>query len=166
MIDFQQMTAAAKSQGLFRTFDATVLNGIVNSDDSIAVAIGHDPSQPIDFSDTLGAIESIIAMDNGFDGGAIFEWSSPNIWQSHTLFSQSCRGRHAIDFSYSMIREMFTHWGAEELWGATPVSNRAAHIFNRKIGAHYVGQGQHHSSGHVLHFRVFRDEWLEKHPLR
>lgn len=163
MLDFPAMTARMDAQGLLRTFDARLINGIVNRNPDIAKAILHDPATGnFDASAAVGAFRSIILMDNRADAAAMFEWSSPTIWQAHTVFDHTHRGKLAIQTAKTMIREMFTVWQAEEIWGATPVDNRAAHFFNRKIGAQYVGQDEHHTSGTVLNFRIKRDEWLSR----
>ena len=144
-----------------RTFDASVVNRIVNDNPDIAAAITHDPSKGLfDAQELLGAVYSFILMDNREDGAALFEWSSPNVWQSHTVFDHTCRGAHAIEAAKRMVKEMFTVWDAKELWGQTPIANRAARLFNRKIGARASGMGEHWAVGEVEYFTIEREGWL------
>lgn len=147
-----------------RTFDATLVNSIVNQNPDIARAITHDPANgPFDAQELLSAVYSFILMDNRSDGAALFEWSSPRVWQSHTLFGHGARGKKAIADAKAMVREMFTVWGAKEVWGQTPVGNRPALMFNRIIGATSSGLGDHWAVGEVEYFTIERDSWLAKH---
>ena len=144
-----------------RTFDANVVNHIVNTNPKIMESIQYDPAEgPFDLQPYCEAVFSCILMDNRKDAAAFFHWSSPQIWQAHTVFGTTCRGRAAINTAKDMLREMFTVWDAEQIWGQTPIDNRAAHWFNRQIGAEYLGEDVHHTIGDVLNFRIRRDDWL------
>ena len=82
-----------------------------------------------------------VVLSNGEDAVAIFEITAPGIYQSHTLFGPTCRGRKAIDTAKEMVAWMFDH-GARIVWGATPKYNRKALLFNRMIGAKVVREGE------------------------
>jgi hypothetical protein len=79
------------------------------------------------------AITRTVILSNGEDALAAFELTAPGVYQSHTLFSPTCRGRRAIETAIEMVRWMFSH-GAICVWGSTPRSNRKACLFNRWIG--------------------------------
>ena len=148
-----------------RTYDASLINSIVNANPDIARAILHDPEDGLfDTQECLGAVYSFILLDNRVDGGMLFEWSSPNIWQAHTVFGPTCRGKMAIADAKDIIREMFVLWDAKQLWGQTPVGNRQARMFNRMIGATSRGMADHWASGEVEYFTIDRDDWLRKNP--
>lgn len=146
-----------------RTLDATLVNAIVNTSPAIMAALHHDPAEgPWDAQPFVDCIYSVILLDNREDAAGLFQWSAPDIWQVHTIFSHTCRGRRALETGCAMLRSIFTEWEAEMVWGHTPKDNRAAHWFNRQLGAEYVGEDVHHHVGDCLNFRVRRDEWMKR----
>ncbi len=146
-----------------RTFDASIHNRIGN-DPSVVTAIKHDPALgPIFFDELAKEPDYFALLHNGKDAASIFEFRGPGIWESHTMFLPSCRGRKGIEAAKAMIHEMFTEHGADILWGATPIDNRAAQMFNRFIGAKTLGTGVHAVSGPVRYFRVDKAEWVRDH---
>lgn len=76
----------------------------------------------------------VIVLSNGEDAVAAFEMTAPRVFQSHTLFSETCRGKKAVETGREMVAWMFEH-GADVVWGATPRDNLKALIFNSAIGA-------------------------------
>jgi hypothetical protein len=95
------------------------------------------------------AVENCIILSNGVDAVAAFEEGNlKGIYQAHTMFAPSCRGRLAIEAGRAMLKWMFDH-GASGIWGATPMSNRAARWFNRQIGGSVVGQDTFEAEGPV-----------------
>jgi hypothetical protein len=80
------------------------------------------------------SITKCIVLSNGVDAMAVFEATTPFVFQSHILFTETCRGRRAIETGKAMVEWMFDH-GALTLWGATPRRNRKARWFNRQLGA-------------------------------
>lgn len=70
------------------------------------------------------------------DGGAMFAWRGPNIYEGHTFFR--CRGRDAIRLGRDVLREIETR-GARLVWGITPEGLRHVRWFNRQVG--FVSHG-------------------------
>ena len=99
-------------------------------------------------------ITRTVILSNGEDAVAAFEMTAPGIYQSHTLFSATCRGRRAIDTAIEMVRWMFDH-GATVVWGSTPRDNRKACLFNRWIGASELPT----SDETDIVFEIRRDGW-------
>ena len=146
-----------------RTFDAS-LHNVIGNHPRVVTAIEHDPALGPIFFDNLANEPAFFALlHNGADAAAIFEWSAPGVWQSHTMFLPSCRGRKGIEAAKMMMAEMFLLHDADILWGQTPVHNRAARLFNKWIGAEERGRGVHHVAGDVVYFRVDKDNWLSEH---
>lgn len=75
-----------------------------------------------------------IILSNGTDAIGAFDQTAPGVYQSHTMFAATCRGRRAIDTGKAMVAWMFDH-GADIVWGATPRTNQKACWFNRQLGA-------------------------------
>lgn len=111
------------------------VNRIANSD---AVRPFFRPDgEPVDLTpvvETPSTQSGCVVLSNGEDAVAIFELTAPRVYQSHTLFAETCRGRRAIDTAKEMVAWMFAH-GADVVWGCTPRENRKACWFNRQIGA-------------------------------
>lgn len=116
-----------------------IINRIANSE-GVREFIRPD-GEPMDFTplaDLPPTQTGAVVLSNGEDAVAVFEITAPGIYQSHTMFAKTCRGRKAIDTGREMVDWMFDH-GADVVWGATPRWNRPACWFNRKIGAKVIG---------------------------
>lgn len=119
--------------------DFSLISRIANSD-RVRPFIRPDGEQ-MDFSALEGrriTETGVIILSNGEDALGLFEITAPGIYQAHTLFDASCRGRKAIDTAREMLNWMFSH-GARIIWGSTPRINRPAVIFNRLVGAQEIG---------------------------
>ncbi len=137
-----------------REWDAELHNRIAN-DPAVKPTFGYNQG-PTDLSPLLAEPESYILLSNGSDGAVIYEWSAPGVWQAHTMFLPSCRGRRAIDDAKAMIAWMFDHAAAEMLWGQTPMTNRPARMFNRLFGGKPAGLGREANGREVEYFKVER----------
>ena len=62
------------------------------------------------------AITRTILLSNGIDALGAFELTVPGVYQGHTLFAETCRGRRAIETAIDMVRWMFDH-GANKCLG-------------------------------------------------
>lgn len=132
------------------------INRIANSD-GVREYIRPD-GQQMDWTplaERSPAITRTVILSNGDDALAAFELTAPGIYQSHTLFAETCRGRRAIDTAIEMVRWMFDH-GATVVWGSTPRSNRKACLFNRWIGASELPT----SDEIDIVFEIRRDGWV------
>jgi hypothetical protein len=143
-----------------RTFDPSLHNYIANHP-AVAPYLAHDPALgPLFFDNLVLEPQFYALLHNGRDAAMIFEWSSPHVWQQHTMFLKSCRGKQAVVEAKKMLRHMFEVEGAVMIWGQTPLDNRAARMFNRWCGGKSVGFGDHHVVGPVEYFSRDRAEWL------
>lgn len=119
--------------------DITLINRIANSD-RVRPFIRPD-GEPMDFSAFEGkriTETGVVILSNGEDALGLFEITAPGIYQAHTLFDASCRGRRAIDTAREMLNYMFAH-GARVIWGSTPRMLRHVMMFNRIVGAQEIG---------------------------
>lgn len=123
---------------------------------------GHFGPRDKDLSPLLNEPGAYVLLDNGEDAACVFEWSAPRIWQAHTYFLPSARGKKGIEAGKAFIRLMFDD-GARLLWGQTPTANRQARMFNRLIGAVSDGFDVHPYSGEIEYFVVEREAWLHRH---
>lgn len=119
--------------------DISLINRIANSD-RVRPFIRPD-GQPMDFSILAGRRPTetgVVILSNGEDALGLFEITAPGIYQAHTLFGETCRGRKAIDTAREMLNWMFSH-GARIIWGSTPRFLRHVMMFNRLVGAQEIG---------------------------
>jgi len=119
--------------------DVSFLNSLANSDD-VRPFIRPDGAA-LDFAPIAGKRMTEIGgvvLSNGSDAAAIFDMTADGVFQSHTLFGPTCRGRRAIEQAREFVGWMFDH-GARVLWGSTPRDNAKARWFNRQIGARVIG---------------------------
>lgn len=70
------------------------------------------------------------------DGGAIFVWRGPGIYEVHVMFEQ--RGRDVLALSHRMLAHMRENYGADTFWAAVPwdqsKQSRKVRLFTRLMG--------------------------------
>ena len=69
------------------------------------------------------------------EGGAIFVWRGPGIYEAHCFLEQ--RGREALDTVSAMLRTMFEDYGARLIWSA--ILDRKVKLFVRRLGWKSLG---------------------------
>lgn len=89
-----------------------------------------------------------------------FEWSAPGVYQMHSLSLPTFRGKDMMNAAKKLIEAMFIEYGADMIWGMTPLGNRAARMFNRKIGAKSCGFKTHFAAGDCELFRNSKARWI------
>jgi len=87
---------------------------------------GHRPDFEPFLADTMN-----VCLACG-EGGAIFVWRGPGIFEVHVFFEQ--RGREVIRLSHAMLDIMRKEHGAELFWAAVPVKSRRVIMFTRLMG--------------------------------
>lgn len=133
-----------------RETDEELINRIAN-DPAILPHFDLGRTGALDFLPCILSPDDYIVLSNGEDAAAMFEWSAPGVWEGHTMFLPSCRGRRAVKTGKAMLAWMFEN-GAEMIWGQTPTILRHVRWFNRQIGFSLAGIGFHHVSGEVERF--------------
>jgi hypothetical protein len=70
------------------------------------------------------------------NGGAMFVWRGPGIFEVHVLFEQ--RGREVLDLSHRMLAHMRENYGARLFWASVPYDggkqSRKVRLFTRMMG--------------------------------
>jgi hypothetical protein len=70
------------------------------------------------------------------NGGALFVWRGPRIYEVHVMFEQ--RGRAVIDLSHRFLDHMRREYSASTFWAAVPWDNskqsRKVRLFTRLMG--------------------------------
>jgi hypothetical protein len=66
------------------------------------------------------------------EGGAMFVWRGPGIYEVHVMFEQ--RGREVLKLSRRMLKIMRRAWKAKLFWAAVPVESRHVIMFTRLMG--------------------------------
>lgn len=117
-----------------RCTDPELMSRIANSDGVREfVNIEHDQPDWAAIASLRPTESGVIALTNGEDALALFTMTADYVYQGHTMFAPTCRGRRAIETGREIIAWMFDH-NAEVVWGCTPRGNRKARWFNRQIG--------------------------------
>ena len=77
---------------------------------------------------------SVILIEG--EGGAMFVWRGPGIYEVHVFFSQ--KGREVLDLSHRMLDHMRKEHGAKLFWAAVPWNtgkqSRKVRLFTRLMG--------------------------------
>lgn len=74
---------------------------------------------------------SNVALIEG-DGGALFVWRGPGIYEVHVFLEQ--RGKAAFEVIRRMLAWMRENAGARLFWAAVPVASRRVVMFTRLLG--------------------------------
>lgn len=122
-----------------REQNSEILNRIAN--DPAVLPFTRMDDQPWDFSPVEGKRLTELGgvmLSNGEDAVGVFIMTAPGLYQAHTLFGPTCRGRKAIEVAREMLAWLFAH-NADMIWGKTPRWNKAACLFNRLVGAREFG---------------------------
>lgn len=83
-----------------------------------------------DFAPFLSDLNNVCLASG--EGGAIFVWRGPGIYEVHVFFEQ--RGKEVLRISREMLALMRKEHGAEIFWAAVPVRSRHVIIFTRLMG--------------------------------
>lgn len=88
------------------------------------------PETPADFSEAL-SFERNVCLCEG-EGGAIFVWRGPGIYEVHCFFEQ--RGREVREISAQILTTMARDHGAKLVWAAIPDSSPKVKTYVRWLG--------------------------------
>lgn len=94
---------------------------------------GHRP----DFTQFLSDRNNVALIEG--EGGALFVWRGPGIYEVHVFFEQ--RGKAVLELSHRMLGWMREHMGATLFWAAVPTARESRHVrlFTRLMGWKPVG---------------------------
>ena len=95
----------------------------------------RDLGEEVDFTEFL-ANEMNICLIEG-EGGALFAWRGPGIFEAHAFFEQ--RGREVLNLSNLMLGVMRHIYGARLFWSLVPTEARHARMYCRLLGWHSKG---------------------------
>jgi hypothetical protein len=90
----------------------------------------RDSGNRVDFTAFLSDTNNICLVSG--EGGAIFVWRGPGIYEAHVFFEQ--RGREVLKLSREMLAIMRKEHGARLFWAAVPVHSRHVIMFTRLMG--------------------------------
>ena len=143
-----------------RETDTKLIDKIANSPAVRPFVVYHDHE-----CDWTPAIEHCVVLSNGEDAIGIFE-RTPNLheiyqryrwglrlYQGHTLFDETCRGKKAIQTGREMLAHILENYG-DVIWGATPMKNARARWFNRQLGMKSIGFDEYEVEGPVEIFAI------------
>ncbi len=125
---------------LTRADQAHLINDVANKPDVFSqFTLALPDNSAIDLTTCIVRADYRV-LTNGKDAFMLADAVSPVLFHCHSLFDTTCRGRDAVREGKALVQWMWDNTPAEVLYGATPVSNRPARMFNRWIGA--VSDGQ------------------------
>jgi hypothetical protein len=96
--------------------------------------VERDSGREVDFSEFLSCTLNACLIEG--EGGALFVWRAPGIFELHLFFEQ--RGREAIELLRRMLDTMRREFGAQWFWAAIPwdqgKQSRKVRLFARRMG--------------------------------
>jgi hypothetical protein len=117
---------------IWRSFDAADINPVLN-DPSVLPSISIPGITSLDIAPLLSNPVNVLLMTEG--GGIIFAQQEPGIYEVHTNFLPTHRGRHAIRASLAAYRWMFCRTDCMVLQTKVPAFNKGAELFCKIVGA-------------------------------
>lgn len=133
--------------------DIALINGISNHDD-VRVGSGLGEDEVGDYTDALNNPNLVFLINDTMDAMTILEFKGPGIWEIHSLFLKTARGRRGIQIGKDMLEYMRVHRGAKIIWGQTPIELRGARLFNKWCGLESKGYGVLLGIGPVEYFQI------------
>src|SRR5690348_17933654 len=91
--------------------------------------VKRDCGEDVDFTAHVAFPLNVFLISG--NGGAMFLWRGPGIYEVHVYFEQ--RGREVIRISRRML-ELMRQRGATMFWAAVPVESRHVIMFTRLMG--------------------------------
>ncbi|MDB5584316.1 MAG: hypothetical protein JWR80_9492 [Bradyrhizobium sp.] len=96
--------------------------------------VWRDSGVKPDFTQFLSDRMNVALLEG--EGGALFVWRGPAIYEVHVFFEQ--RGKEVIRLSRAMLRHMRSEYGATLFWAAVPYDetklSRKVRLFTRLMG--------------------------------
>lgn len=90
----------------------------------------RDMGCEVDFTEFLENEMNVCLVEG--EGGALFAWRGPGIYEAHAFFEQ--RGREVLNLSQRMLTVMRLAYGARLFWSLVPTETRHARIYCRLLG--------------------------------
>ena len=105
--------------------------------EQISEWVWRDSGNKADFSGFLSDRNNVALIEG--QGGALFVWRGPGIFEVHVFFEQ--RGRDVIRLSHRMLKIMRRLHGGRLFWAAVPTDSRHVIMFTRLMGWKSQGFG-------------------------
>lgn len=105
--------------------------------DKVNEWVWRDSGNRADFDSFLSDTNNVCLVSG--EGGAIFVWRGPGIYEVHVFFEQ--RGREVLKLSRDILEIMRKDHGARLFWAAVPVTSRHVIMFTRLMGWKSQGFG-------------------------
>jgi hypothetical protein len=142
---------------MMRAADAARHNEIANHPSVYPLIAPIGSGESIDFAPCLDDPERYVLLLDG-DAATCFERDGEATWEMH-FYCLPGSGKSVLPSLLRMIQHMFDDHDAELIWGKSKSSNRAALLFNRKLGGTSRGARVDPVFGEVEVFTCSRAEW-------
>jgi hypothetical protein len=114
-----------------------MIRASVDDAERISDWVWRDSGNRHDFTGFLDDRNNIALIEG--EGGALFVWRGPGIYEVHVFFEQ--RGKEVIRLSRRMLKIMRRIRKARLFWAAVPVESRHVIMFTRLMGWKSQGFG-------------------------
>lgn len=112
-----------------REFDPAPINAILNHPEVHPHIVLPEMGE-LDASGSIADPKNVFLVVDG--GCMVFDWQEPGLYEIHTNFLPSHRGKYAYDAIQEMFRWMFTRTDCMELLTRVPEVNKAAEAMTRR----------------------------------
>lgn len=110
-----------------------------------------DLSKAYNKGDTIIGGDEFGAILLGNMGNGVYCW--------HWLMSPVVRGAKALALARTVLLEVFTNTEVRAICGNTPVTNRAARLMNRAVGAIPIGTSIDAYGRECINYCITREQW-------
>lgn len=113
--------------------DIEIINQIFNATE-VAPFHNLNPELFYDFTDSVNDEKFIYLLNDTNDAMSMWENKGDDLYEGHTMFLNTCRGKSAIKTGKEMMMFMKEELNITNVYGHTPISNLAARKFSKMIG--------------------------------
>lgn len=143
---------------LKRTFDATLLNEVINSPDVRPWVAGEGI---IDVSTIVGSPANFALVMDG--GGFILIRHEPGIYEVHSQFLPSAR-QHSVRAMREGFEYMFTQTDCHTVLTQVPDNNRHAQAFAKLARFQTMFRREHAERGPTAYMELTASAWAQSNP--
>jgi hypothetical protein len=123
-----------ESPMISRECHALRINAVLNDPSVLPWVALRDQPRPLDLSPLLADPRHVLLMHESGEGGLFFQWLEPSVYEVHTQFLPSTRGRAALECVEECLEWMFLRTDAMELLTRIPELNKGAKTLVQAIG--------------------------------
>lgn len=145
---------------IVREFHPLRINAVLNDPSVLQWVALRGQARPLDLGPLLADPRNVLLLESEGSGGLFFHWQEPGVYEVHTQFLPSARGKVALACTEAALEWMFLRTDAMELHTKVPEHNKAARALVQAIGGTCEYSFGEFNGQKVEHWALRFPEWL------